>query len=37
MEIARRRPRALIDLEDIEGLGPWRRGAYGQALMNVIA
>lgn len=37
MEIARRKPRALIDLEDIEGLGPWRRGAYGQALVNVIA
>ncbi len=36
MEVARRKPRALSDLENIVGLGPWRRGAYGQALLNVI-
>jgi ribonuclease D len=36
MEIARRQPHTLNDLQDIKGLGPWRRNAYGQAMINVI-
>lgn len=37
MEIARRKPRGLSDLENIKGLGAWRRKTYGQALIDVIA
>jgi ribonuclease D len=36
MEIARRQPRTLVELEGIKGLGPWRRSTYGQALIDVI-
>lgn len=36
MEVARRRPQTLDELADINGLGPWRRGAYGQAMINAL-
>lgn len=36
MEVARRRPHMLGDLEGIQDLGPWRRGAYGQKMIDVI-
>jgi len=35
-EIARRKPKRLADLKGIPGLGPWRRGEYGAALLGVI-
>jgi ribonuclease D len=34
--LAQREPVTLDDLNDIEGLGPWRLATYGQALLDVI-
>jgi len=36
MEIAHRRPTTPAELENIEGLGPWRRKTYGADLIQVI-
>ena len=35
-QIARRKPAELEDLRGIEGLGPWRLGEYGAALLRVL-
>ncbi|MCY4466151.1 MAG: HRDC domain-containing protein [Chloroflexi bacterium] len=35
-QIARRKPGTVDDLRGIDGLGPWRRGEYGKALLRVI-
>ncbi len=35
-EIARRNPRSDTELGDITGLGPWRRGTYGRALVAAL-
>ena len=35
-QIARSKPADLDDLRGIEGLGPWRRGEYGAALLRVL-
>ncbi len=35
-QLARRQPDTLDDLRGIDGLGPWRRGEYGAALLGVI-
>lgn len=35
-QIARRKPDTIDDLRGIDGLGPWRRGEYGAALLGVI-
>jgi hypothetical protein len=37
MKIAQRRPRTLEQLPDLPGFGPWRKQAYGPAIVNVIA
>jgi ribonuclease D len=34
--LARRPPTCLADLEDIPGLGPWRRAQYGAELIEVL-
>ncbi|HLF25953.1 MAG TPA: HRDC domain-containing protein [Anaerolineae bacterium] len=36
MALAHRRPRALDDLQGIDGLGPWRRRTYGQAILEIL-
>ncbi len=36
-ELARRMPRTLAELDTIEHLGPWRRQAYGPAVLKVLA
>ncbi|MBN1890166.1 MAG: ribonuclease D [Thermoflexales bacterium] len=36
MDIAQRCPTTLAELEDIEGLGPWRRKTYGPQVLGVI-
>ena len=36
-ELARRAPRSMQELEEIEHLGPWRRQAYGEEILKVIA
>lgn len=36
MSIAHRRPATLDGLEGIEGLGPWRRRAYGAQVLEVV-
>ena len=36
MALAHRRVRKSLDLEGIEGLGPWRRKTYGPALLRVL-
>ncbi len=35
-QIARRKPADIEDLRGIDGLGPWRRGEYGAALLQVL-
>lgn len=35
--LARRSPVSLDDLDDIPGLGPWRRAEYGKELIEVLA
>ncbi len=35
-EIARLKPRSAQELQGIQGLGPWRQGAYGEALLAVV-
>jgi len=35
-ELARLNPRTLEDLKKIEHLGPWRRRAYGQEILDVL-
>jgi ribonuclease D len=35
--LAERNPRTLDDLCHIEGLGPWRRKVYGEAILKVLA
>jgi len=35
-ELARRVPRTLAELDTIEHLGPWRRQAYGPAVLKVL-
>ena len=35
-ELARTAPRTLAELEQIEHLGPWRREAYGQEILEII-
>ncbi|MBL7063433.1 MAG: ribonuclease D [Anaerolineae bacterium] len=35
--LAERNPRTLNDLSRIEGLGPWKRQAYGEAILRVLA
>lgn len=35
-EMARRAPRTLDDLQTLEHLGPWRRNAYGEELVQVL-
>lgn len=35
-ELARRAPRALDDLHQLEHLGPWRRATYGPELLSII-
>lgn len=37
MEIAHRRPTTPADLEGIEGLGPWRRKAYGEQVLRMVS
>jgi ribonuclease D len=34
--IAERNPTELADLEDIEGLGPWKRKTYGQEILRAL-
>ncbi|MCY4019405.1 MAG: HRDC domain-containing protein [Chloroflexi bacterium] len=34
--IARRKPASVDDLDDIPGLGPWRRATYGADLLSVV-
>jgi ATP-dependent DNA helicase RecQ len=34
--LAERNPRALDDLGHIEGLGPWKRKTYGEAILKVL-
>jgi len=36
MALARRNPRDLAALEGIDGLGPWRRRIYGNAILEVL-
>ncbi len=36
MALARRHPRDLGDLGGIDGLGPWRRRTYGQAILEAL-
>ncbi len=36
MTLARRNPHDLAALEGIDGLGPWRRRAYGEAILEVL-
>jgi ribonuclease D len=36
MALARRRPRDLGSLQDIDGLGPWRLRTYGPAILAVL-
>ncbi len=36
MALAQRRPRNLDDSTGIDGLGPWRRMTYGQAILHVL-
>jgi ribonuclease D len=36
MALANRRVRSPSDLENIEGLGPWRRATYGQAILETL-
>jgi ribonuclease D len=36
MAIAHRHPRALSDLESIDGLGPWRRKTYGPEILKAL-
>ena len=35
--LAEQHPRALEDLCHVEGLGPWKRKAYGEAILKVLA
>ena len=35
-QIARRQPDSIDDLRGIDGLGPWRRGEYGEQLLGVV-
>jgi ribonuclease D len=35
--LARQNPRSLADLRGIEGLGPWRRRTYGEAILGILA
>ena len=35
--LAEQNPRTLNDLNRIEGLGPWKRKTYGEAIMRVLA
>jgi ribonuclease D len=35
-ELAEQKPRTLEDLNRIEGLGPWKRKTYGQAMLRVL-
>ncbi|MEE8392236.1 MAG: HRDC domain-containing protein [Anaerolineae bacterium] len=35
-ELAEQPPRTLDDLSHIEGLGPWKRKAYGKAILKVL-
>lgn len=35
-DLAERNPRALEDLSDVEGLGAWKREAYGEAIIEVL-
>ena len=35
-ELARTAPHTLAELEQIEHLGPWRREAYGQEILEII-
>jgi ribonuclease D len=35
--VAEQNPRTLEDLSPIEGLGPWKRKAYGEAILKVLA
>ncbi|HIE38856.1 MAG TPA: hypothetical protein EYH30_06315 [Anaerolineales bacterium] len=34
--LAERKPITMSDLETIEGLGPWKRKTYGQAILQVL-
>ena len=34
--LAEQNPRTLEDLESIEGLGPWKRKKYGEAILKVL-
>ncbi|MGQ0601295.1 MAG: HRDC domain-containing protein, partial [Anaerolineales bacterium] len=36
-EMARRPPRTLPELQQLEHLGPWRRATYGTELLEVLA
>ena len=36
-ELARKAPRTRAELEQIHTLGPWRTGAYGDEILQVIA
>jgi ribonuclease D len=35
-DLAERNPRAAKDLDAVEGLGPWKRQAYGEAILSVL-
>jgi ribonuclease D len=35
-DLAERNPRTVKDLDAIEGLGPWKRQAYGKAILEVL-
>ena len=34
--LAERHPHTMEGLADIEGLGPWKRGAYGEAILEIL-
>jgi ribonuclease D len=36
-ELAERHPHTIEDLEAISELGPWKRGAYGEAILKVLS
>ena len=37
LEIAKRKPRTLSELQEIRGIGPWKAETYGPAILGIVA